>query len=173
MSFRFFFFFFLWRVYWVYSDKTDENFSSLFCFCFCFLFLFGCNRVCLNRTAENFSSLFFFCFFFSLMYYITRGIVVISDKKIMTCWVWFLGWHFQKVSRHYFLFFFLGMTGSIRIQESRIFLVTTLFLFFFLFCLSTILRGIVVKSDKKKKASLVRFLEWQLNISLHYFTGSV
>ncbi len=59
-----------------------------------------------------------------------------------------------------FFFFFLVWLGLLG-WDSWIFLVTFLFFLLFLFIYYTT-RRIVVKSDKKKKASLVWFLEWKV-----------
>ncbi len=58
-------FFFVFLIFffgsWVFSGRTVENFSSLFCFCIFFFFIIFVNW---TETAENFSSLFCFVFFF-------------------------------------------------------------------------------------------------------------
>ncbi len=116
--FFFFCFFFHW-CNWVCSDKTSENFSSLFCFSFffflsCFIGVTGCVRmrqlkisrhyfwfflffsfflwctwVRSDKTTENFSSLFCFSFFSS--FFGVTGSVLLRQLKI---------------SRHCFVFFF-------------------------------------------------------------------
>ncbi len=72
----------------------------------------------------------------------------------------FLDW-LLNISRHkiVFVFSFFGVTGSTRIRQPKISR-HYFFSFSFLYIYYTT-RRIVVKSDEKKKASLVWFLEWQ------------
>ncbi len=114
-----FYFFFLWWN-WVCSDKTSENFSSLFCFSF-FFFSFWAWPGWFGQDSRKFlvTILFFFFFLFSILFihYTTCRIVVKSDKKIKTGSVWFREWQFQKflvtilfleksMCMHWSLFFF-------------------------------------------------------------------
>ncbi len=99
---------FLFGRYWVCLGRTAENFSSLF-FCFFLFFLSWRDWVCSDiREPKYFSSLFCFSSFFSFLfiYYTTRRIVVKSDKKIMTGWVWFREWVKTFLVTILFLFFF-------------------------------------------------------------------
>ncbi len=75
-----------------------------------FFFFFAHYRGKLGRTVENFlfSILFLFCFcFVNPLLSISRGIVVKSDKKLLTSLVWFPRFSYQTFLSLFFFFLFL------------------------------------------------------------------
>ncbi len=96
---------------WDSRERTVEYFLSLFCFCFCF------------------------CFFLSIILLSRAGYFKNVTRNYKTAWVQFPRLNSGKLSRHFFFVFFSFSFSfenwTVARVDSRIFLVTILFLFLF------------------------------------------
>ncbi len=141
----FFFFFFFWCD-WVYSDKTGENFSSLFCFIsFFFLGVTGSVRIRRLNISRHYYVLSS-SFSLYLLYYARDSCKKWQEKKDRLSLI--SGMESQKFLFTILFLFFFGVTGSVRIKQLNI---SRHFTFLFIYYTT---RRIAVEKWQKKNDRL-------------------